>query len=266
MNPFQKAHSEIRHQIPKALLNACFIGDLFENSPIPVNIDSIIREKVIESRVMVDMNIAGGMLHQVPMDSIVPEYTDRYMAVFRIPKELTQGRSISRVLAMSFGQQIWANNYPVLNGTYNALTSKAQGMLASHQGVPMTETTNIRLLSDNVVAVMDMQAVQTRSDLRCYLDHDPELTQLRSTSIPAFATLCVLATKAYIYNELVIEIGKDMMIGGREIGRMREILDSYADANELYNTFLTEKWRKISIFNDALSRQRLTRAASPAWF
>lgn len=265
MNPYQKALAEIQFQIPQAILRAAFVEDMFDRSPLAVNLESIIREKVIAARVLVDINLAGGMLHMVPLDKLIPEYVDSYMAVFRIPKELTEGRSISRVMALAFGQRRSIAGNATTSESYNDLTNMAQGVVASHQGIPLTETTNIRLLSDNVVAVLDLLAVATRCDLRCYLDHDPELSQLRATTIPPFAELCVLAVKAYIYNNLIIPTGKDVLIGGRELGRFREIVDGYADANELYQTFLTQRWRKISIFNDPLASRRLTMQSVGGW-
>ena len=265
MNPIAKALQEIQFVIPRAVLQAAFVEDMFERSPIAVNLESAIRERVIHARVLVDINLAGGMMHHVPLDRVPPEYVDGYMAVFNIPKELTQGRSISRVLALAYGTMRNQINYPSTSYNYNENSTLAQGVVASHTAIPVTETTNVRLLADNIVAVMDLTAVNTRADLRCYLDHDPELSQLRATTVAPFAEMCVLATKAYIHNTMTINIGKDMLVGGRELGRMREIVDSYADANELYQTFLTERWRKISIFNDPMARQRLTRLSTGGW-
>ncbi len=265
MNPYQKALTEIQFQIPNAILRAAFVDDMFERSPLAVNLETMIRSKVIVARVLVDMNLSGGMMHHVPLDRINPEFVDDRMAVFNIPKDLTQGRAISRVMALAYGSMRSQLNYPTNTYGYNEQSSMAQGIVASHTAIPVTETTNLRLLAENVVAVLDLSAVNSRADLRCYLDHDPELSTLRATTVGPFAEMCVLAVKAYIYNTLVINMGKDMMIGGRELGRFREIVDSYADANELYNTFLTQRWRRISIFNDPLARQRLTRLSTGGW-
>lgn len=265
MNPIQKALQDIRFQIPQAILDATFIKQEFGRTPLAVNLDYAIRQKVIDARVLVDMNLAGGMLHMVPLDQVPAEYVDEYSVVFRIPKDLTQGRTISRVLALSFGDQRTYSNYASTTLGYNTLGDAANGVLASHIGVPMTETTSIRLIAENTVLLQDMLAVPGRRYLRCYLDHDNELTQLRATTIPFFSELCVMAVKSYIYTNMIIEIGRDQMVGGRELGRFREIVDSYADQEELYRTSVTTRWRKISTFNDPLARQRLTRLSVGGW-
>lgn len=265
MNPIQKALQEIKFQIPAAILQAAFIDQEFGRSPVAVNLDYLIRHKVIDARVIIDMNLAGGMLHMVPLDQVVPEYVDEYSVIFRIPKTLTQGRSISRVLALSFGDQRTYSNYASSTLGYNSLADAANGVLASHIGVPMTETTNVRLLAENTVMLQDLLAVPGRRHLRCYLDHDEGLTQMRPTVIPFFSELCVMATKSYIYNNLVIDIGRDVLVGGRELGRFREVVDSYSDQDELYRTMVTQRWRKIGMFNDTLARQRLTKLSTAAW-
>jgi hypothetical protein len=265
MNPIQKALTDIQFQIPKQILEATFIDDQARRSPVPVSLEYLIREKVINARVMVDMNLAGGMLHNVPLDKVEPEYVDEYSVIFRIPKALTQGRSISRVLALSFGDQRTYSNYASTTLGYNTLSDAANGVLNSQIGIPMTETTNVRLLSENTVLLQDLLAVPGRRHLRCYLDNDEDLAQMRSTVVPFFSQLCVSAVKSYIYNNLIIPMGRDVLVGGRELGRFREVVDSYSDQEELYQTFITEKWRKINMFNDTLGRQRLTKLSVGAW-
>ncbi len=265
MNPIQKALQDIRFQIPRPILDATFIDQEFGRTPLAVNLDYVIRQKVIDARVLVDMNLAGGMLHMVPLYRVAPEYVDQYSAIFRIPKDLTQGRTISRVLALSFGEFRTHSNYISTPLGSNSISDAANGVLASHIGIPVTETTNIRLLAENTVLLQDVLAIPGRQELRCYLDHDDELTQLRSTTIPFFSELCVMAVKSYIYNHLIIDIGRDQLVGGRELGRFREIVDSYADQDELYRTAVTTRWRKINMFNDPLARQRITRMSTGAW-
>lgn len=265
MTPIQKALSEIQFKIPKEILEAAFIEDQPFRAPVATNLEYQIRSRVIDERVLVDLNLAGGMLHMVPMDRIKPEFVDEFQAVFRIPKELTQGRSISRVLAMAYGDQRAQGNYIQSTVAFNTQMSAVQGVLNSHVGIAMTETTSVSLIAENTVLLTDMLAVPGRTHLRCYLDNDPALSQMRAPVIPVFAELVTLAVKSFIYNTLIMKIGRDVMVGGRDLGKFKEIVESYADADELYTNFLREKWRKVNMFNNTLARQRMTRLASPGW-
>jgi len=42
-------------------------------------------------------------------------------------------------------------------------------------------------------------------------------------------------------------------MGGMALGRIKEIVDSYADANELYQEYLMTKWQKIALMQDSSS-------------
>lgn len=266
MNAIQKALSDVKFRIPKEILEAAFIDDETNRSPVPITLDAMIREKVITPRVLVDMNLAGGKLHMVSLDTVMPEYADNYSAVFRIPKDLTDGRTISRVLALAYGDQRNYGNHIASVQNFNALGDAVNGVVASHVGVPVTETTSVSLIAENTVLLTDMVALPGRRHLRCYLDHDDELSQLRAPVIPFYSELVTLAVKAYIYNHLIMRIGRDRMVGGRDLGVFRQIVEAYADSEELYSTFIREKWRKINMFNDDLSRRRLTRLSSGGYY
>ena len=45
--------------------------------------------------------------------------------------------------------------------------------------------------------------------------------------------------------------------GGHNLGKFKDIIENYADANELYDSYLKEKWQKISLLNDRESTTRL---------
>jgi hypothetical protein len=64
------------------------------------------------------------------------------------------------------------------------------------------------------------------------------------------------AIKAYVYINLDIRMGRSFLSGGQDLGRFRDVVDGYADANELYETFFEESWRKIAIFSDDQAHKR----------
>jgi hypothetical protein len=56
------------------------------------------------------------------------------------------------------------------------------------------------------------------------------------------------------------------MVGGRDLGVFRQVVESYADSEELYSTYIRQKWRKINMFNDDLARRRFTRLSAGAHY
>ena len=77
--------------------------------------------------------------------------------------------------------------------------------------------------------------------------------------IRQFSELCVYAVQAYIYNEYIIQMDIGELHGGQNLGKFKEIIESYQDADELYRTFLREKMGKIFVMNDTESYTRFLR-------
>lgn len=260
MNPVQKAISELKFRIPAPILQQAFTRPRFGQRPLPVSLDAAIREQVIDARVRVDCNLVGGTELVIPLDGVPFEMWDSYTWVYRIPSHLTQNRPITRVMSLTFGSPI--QNGIALQGSSgnSSLLSAAAGVMSSQAPIPIISTAYLRLIGENTVLVQDSISLPNNIALRCVVENDPDFTQLRSTTVPHFCKLVELATKAYIHNTLTLEIGMGQLVGGAELGRFKEIVDGYADANELYETYLRETWQRVSIFDDTSSRERMLRS------
>lgn len=260
MNPVQKAIAELKFRIPVPILQEAFTRSRFGQRPLPVGLDASIRELVIDARVRVDCNLVGGTELAIPLDGLPFEMWDPYTWIYRIPSRMTQNRAISRVLSLTFGTPV-QNGIALQGSTGNSsMLYAAAGVMASQAPIPIISTAYLRLIGENTVLIQDSIALPTNIALRCVVENDPDFTQLRPTTVPQFCKLVELATKAYIYNTLTLEIGMGQLVGGAELGRFREIVDGYADANELYETFLRDVWQKVSIFDDTTSRERMLRS------
>jgi hypothetical protein len=75
------------------------------------------------------------------------------------------------------------------------------------------------------------------------------MTNITPGGVKQFCKLVILATKAWIYNETVIDLDMGYLYKGMEVGRVREIIDSYADSAELYSEFL-EEYRGVGFMMD----------------
>lgn len=256
MNPIQKAISEIRFKIPNDILQAAFVTRSFGQFPRPVSLETVIRERVIDARVMVDCNLTGGIETEIPLIGITPEHLEPGRLVYRIPKTLTQNRSITRTISLAYGSGSAMGTTQMGMQGYSQLLDAASGVMASHAAIPLISTAYVRLIAENTILVEDMTAMPRNVFLRCYVENDASMEQLRSMTYHKFTRLCELAVKSYIYNELVLKINQGQLSGGLEIGRFKEIVDSYADAEELYSNYLQDVWRRVAILDDQRSRER----------
>ncbi len=260
MGAIQKAIQEVRFSIPVEILNEVFLQKEFGRTPLPVSLDTMIREKVVGARVMVDCNLLGGTQVELPLNAVIPEQIAPYKIIYRIPKTLTQNRSISKVLSITIGQSTMFNtSYMGVEG-YSQILEAAQGMVAAQQGIPIVSTAYIRLIAENTVLVSDYLSLPRAAYLRCFLEYDNEFSELPAMSYPVFCELVELAVKAYIYTNAVIKTGMGQLVGGMELGRYREIVDSYADANQQYKDMIRERWTKVLLLSDPRSKERSLRS------
>lgn len=257
LNPILKAIQDAKWQIPLQLLQSAFAPVSVFGRPIALNMDAVIRDKVIDSRVRMDCNLAGGTQLDIPLRSIQPEQVPlpsgtpySWSLIYRIPMALTQNRVITRVLWI-------ANTVSPISGTYtyasyngSALTNAAMGVMQSQAPIPSSSTARIDIINTNTVMISDTNQWPYDCSMRCFVEYDEEMSQLPVGAYRFFSKLCLYAIKAYIYNTLIIQVNQGELYLGQELGKYKEILDSYADANELYMTFLDENMREVLAYSD----------------
>ncbi|HWT40252.1 MAG TPA: hypothetical protein VN081_03200 [Dongiaceae bacterium] len=278
INAISKALYEIQRGIPQALLVAAFRRNKYADSmyggnildfgqlqtpgmqsAFPVTLDARMKEAVIEKRVRVDCNLVGGTQVSIPLNRLQPEYlSGPWNVIYRVPKELTQNRSISSVLSLTIGQgSVMGTTNMGMQGA-SPMLDAVSSVLSSALPIPLVSTAYVQLIGENTILIQDNMALPNNIWLRCYLESDDEFSQLIPQQIHQFCELCTLATKSYVYNELVVETDMARLVGGMELGRFREILDGYADSEQNYKDY-REKWAKIVQMTDPMSRERMLR-------
>lgn len=261
MNPIQKAISDVKAAIPRPILERTFmkpdpIAFGTRSSFNPTSLDFRIRTAVIEGNVLPDCNLVGGTEVTIPLVSVIPQWVSDYNVIYRIPKSLTQNRSILRLLHLTFGDGGVVGSMNLAIQGRSALMDGAQGVLQSHLPIPIVSTANLELLAENVVLVKDNITMPGNPFLRCVVEGDTELNHLQPTSYKAFSKLVVLATKAYIFNNIALPMDQAELSGGMALGRFKEIVDGYSDAYEQYEQYFEETWRKVALFNDPEANKR----------
>lgn len=265
MNPITKALSEIAFRIPRDILIEVFTPKQYMWRDQPINYEEQIRNIVIRSRVMVDCDLVGGTEAFISLSDVPQQHTDvdRLITVYHIPKHKTQGRSITSVLSLSYvtaGASVYMNN--ALNFDPCSVTDPlmaGRAMMDNMSSLPIPSTAKVQLIGENTVMVKDSIVAPSTGILRCILANDENFSHLQVRSIPYFCRLCELATKSYIYNQYIITLDRGRLEGGAEIGRFREVIDSYSDAEEMYQEYLMNTWRKVAFMNDRESFERFTK-------
>ena len=262
MNMIEKALMEVRNRIPREILEITFQKTDYMGRPLPISIDTLIREKVIDARVMVDCNIAGGEQILIKLDEVSPQWVEPpYSAVYNVSKSLTRGKSITTALSIGYGNMAAAGNAYQAQFNTSAMMDATNQVLQSHLSIPMVSTASVELIGDNVIYVRDSMSIPQTLWLRCVIENDENLNNMGIRYALDFAKLVELATKAYIFVNINIHLDVGQLHGGMNLGKIGDIVDSYADANELYDTFMEEQWRKQLLMSDHETNSRIMKAA-----
>lgn len=258
MDLITKCLEEVHHNIPEPILQAAFKDQRITQRGVPLSVDTRILEQVIDKRVRVDCNLKGAMQVVIPLVGITPERLDSFSAIYRVPKSITQGRRITSVLSISYGEGAHMPGAQQYLNTSSNMKMQVGKILDAALDLPLVSTAYLQLIGENTVFIEGELSLPTNMFLRCFVTHDSEFSSIKPSSYHSFTSMVVLAVKAHIYKELLVKMDMGQLHFGMQLGTFREIVDSYSDANEMYYEYLQQTWPKIALFSDELSlRQHL---------
>lgn len=257
MMAISKALDEVKMQIPPQILQAVFVQRDQRWRQAPASIDEQILSLVIRPRVLVDCDLVGGTEILISLEGCLVDRPNDYTNVYRVPKDRTQGRSIIAIKHISYTDPTRTAAAGVPSQlTGGAMLNAGMAVMDAHSPIPITSTAHAQLIGENVLMVKDVTVMPSNIFLRAVIGYDENMSHLQLRSYRAFSQLVVLACKSYIYNQMVIRIDQGELQGGMQLGRFKEIVDNYADSEELYQVYITEKWQKIAMMNDTESFTR----------
>ena len=265
MNPIAKALDEIKFTIPYEILKVAFSNQYTQWRNTITSLDDAICTKVLNPRVLVDCNLVGGTTIDIPLDGLQPEFVDNYTTVYTIPANRTGGKTILSVL--SIGYMPYQSNFAhgganlayAAPTSMNSVTQATQRIADSHSVVPILANPMVELVGHNTIMVKEQHKISSSYYIRVILENASNMQNLSPRSYLAFAELCKLAVKAYIYNTMIVKMDQSFLQSGQELGAFKNVVESYADAEEMYGTFLRERWQATAFMNDSINYDRFIR-------
>lgn len=268
-NALEACLRRIYHSIPKELLEKAFPP--YRNETM----DACIQAQVITSRVLPDCNLVGGRMKLIVLRSKWVEISDtpapfiwgnsKSFSLYRVPPEARDYRPISSVIELRYpytihdGLQL-PNVGSGMTGGMNTVGSLACQVMNSHTfansiplPTPILRSHDIVQLTPNSVSqLQDIDWV-----LMCRLNYDEDFTNINAQAVIPLTELALCAVKAYIYNTLIIKTDMAFLEGGQQIGKMREICESYSDQNERYVELLRQFNGAATILDPDMRRKRI---------
>lgn len=257
MDLITKSLQELQWTIPREVLKLAYM-DKIDFRTAPISLEEQIRRKTIMARVYVDTNIAGGETIIVDLKGIGPKLVDEFNYIFEVPPERVNHRTILTALSVNYmnTNQLVGSLVPGYSNAVNSgsdVTHASQRAMDSRSSIPIVSNSDCLMVGHNVVMVRNHMRTAAVVQLRCVVTNDERLSNISIRSAPMFSKLCQLAVKSFIYNEMVIKLDRGYLDRGQELGSIKAYIDNLADAEEMYQTYLTEQWGAVGIMNDRLT-------------
>lgn len=264
MNALLYAINEIKHNIPYEVLHAGMCIDEDEQLYGLSTLEEKINLKVFKKRVLLAANVIGGIETTIPIAGLAPTFTEQMYTVYHVPPDLVMGKEIVSALSLSYlptagfigvsggfgGNSITYNPTTPMNHMNTATMNVASRIAASYNTSSILSSAHLELVARNTIAVYAHYRALANYGIRVVLENHENLANIQPRSYQSLSKLAVFAVKAYIYNKLIVPLNSGMLTGGQELGVFRSIVESYADAEEGYQTYLREVWGKVAFMND----------------
>lgn len=254
----EKSLVEAKFIIPEEILDLVFMKKGYYYRDRPTNLDREIIKKVIAPRVLVDMNLSGGVDYIVPLLDAHREVTEEWMAVYRIPKAYTDNRSVISILAVMYLNPYMATGAisgQNVNGWSHTM-SASQAVLDAMSPIPNFSSSEVTLEGENTIVIRDARILPQQSFARCILSYDEYMSNINPRSYIALAKMVELAIKSYIWKNRVIAMDKGELTAGVTLGAIKEVIEEYRDAEEMYQDYRKNVVRKTLMMNDDVQKRR----------
>ena len=242
-NAIDLALTTITNEIPPDVLAYAF--STREEEEKTWSVQQMVLDKVIQDRVLKDMNVHGGKLKHIVLlpkyrEKLRMDVQDAYMhtgpfSLYRIPPEEREGLPLVEVHGLTYRGN-YAGYVPNMNGWAGGvnLNTLGQAVLDSHTFASSPPKPNVELLSGDLVKLWPAQHSIIVWVMSCRIAYDKDFTNLNTSALETFEELCLEATKAYIYNQTIIALDRGYVESGYEIGEMKRTIDTYADSRQRY--------------------------------
>ena len=243
------ALGRINRAIPKQLLHEAYgkqdIGGMLNPFGGIINPNELIRDKVITGHVLADLNIVGGIETEIASEKCMINRQSDNSYIIVIPKEATNGKSVTSLLGLRLGATN-VNAYPTMNPNRLVVPTTTTGnnamaLFNSSTAMPLVNIGDVtQLPGENTFLIRNMAYIPSYTHLRVIVQNNDDLSNLNPRTQVKFAELCILAVKSDIYNELIVTIDEQQIMAGRGVGAFKNMLESYNDAETMYQEALAK--------------------------
>ena len=237
-SPIEFAKNHILNEIDDEVLAFSFNAGY--NNEI-IGTMSILENKIIRNIVIRELNMLDGEEKRIPFTACRVLFHGNDNMLIEIPPITLNNRPIITVDSITSGI--------LPQGRINkvgGLTGVAMNMLNTNSPTDMYSNCKTEVINNNIVKISDVSYVEPNAIINLRVQSNPNMSNLPLTTHIDFAELCLLATQKWIYAKKRKDINIAILKGGAELSVLKEIVDEWNDAKELYKE---KRMKFIAIMN-----------------
>ena len=211
------------------------------------NLTEWICKRIIENRVLKDVNLVAGQVKTIVLLPAWLEYLpsehggyagdDGPNTVYRIPPEARDGKPISQVMTLQFPyityQSSGIANADVASGGFSFVDQVDQVINSYNLATPRNHPV-VRLLAGDIVQIVPSQYTRQHWLLTCRINYDETFNNMHESSILTLSDMTVAATKHWIYTNLIVDVDRAVQETGMDLPTIRSIIEEYKDGSQQY--------------------------------
>ena len=253
MNPLTKAINDIKFSVPKEILDIAYSNDFGYVDTLESKL-----EQQIRNRVLVDTNLVSGVTIYVNMNNVKILEKDEYGGmVIEIPERSLDGRAILSVHSLvtnSSNENSKLDTAGAIGGcdnTSNSLLQEATKIMTNLDNSSIEVTANLEIIGERIIYIRDHISNIRTTAMRLVVENQRLLNNLPPRAYINFSLLVSYAIKADIYNRLIVKLDQGYIKTGHNLGIVKDIINEYADMNQLYHEYLTTTWTSVMFMSDS---------------
>jgi hypothetical protein len=247
-NTLQLALNRIHSELPTSLLRLVFLPH-----NVNISLDEAIIEHIIRKRLLHDCNLRGGTEKQIVLEYRFLERTWKgpqeslafigQYGLYRIPPEVREGRALlPHPIAVTYPRSA---NYGHIDPARALRRGRTAGRLAREVLESITyarsqHAPTALVKGSDLIQMYPIQIAHSSWIVTVRLAYDEDFQCLNAEAVDPFLDLCLCATKAYIYKELVLEIDEGRILHGGEHGQLTNLVNKFESESEKYKELLDE--------------------------
>lgn len=245
MGPIDTALRDALFYIDPIILKAAFKDDLVNFNGYSRNIRDAITEIIIYDQIIPDLSIVAGEEIWIDLKEDYVKWRDERQVVFTVPPSAIGGREIITPRQISF------KDYVIGQLPAHTTEGGLARIMNSTPDITGKTTTDVKMLgTTNTIFVTNFDTTTLNNHrLEAVVSHDRNLSAIPPKWYKTFSRLVELKLKAFLYVRMSTILDICESNAGVSIGNVKNILDRYSDAAEMYKEEL-ERWIKYSQMYD----------------